>query len=80
MNLSRNISIVALGLSLVACSNNKKAPDNIEDSFASELNENQQLISITRDALGKEFLLQGNIITQMEAPSFENMKSRVVIF
>lgn len=67
-----------------------KAPPKITQSFSavsinplasvSELAKDKAKVSIAKDALEKEFLLQANIIMGVNAPMFENLKSRVVAF
>lgn len=86
-------SLSGLGFSLLlasGCSQGSqslKAPKNIDDAFAVELTGSGQagkkaspIIGIHRDALEKEFLLQGELIMQAGIASFENLKSRIVAF
>jgi len=55
-------------------------PPAIGDNFGVEPEGSKYNISISKNSLEKEFLLQANIIQQIPAPMFENLKSRVVAF
>lgn len=49
----------------------------VSESFRSDTNKN---VAIQSDALNREFLLQGNMVTLDGAPQFGNLKSRIVVF
>lgn len=49
----------------------------INESFRTDSRQN---IAIKADALNREFLLQGNMVELVNAPEFNGLKSRVVVF
>jgi hypothetical protein len=49
----------------------------LNDSFRTDVSKN---VAIRSDALNREFLLQGNLVELKDAPSFNGLKSRVVVF
>lgn len=49
----------------------------VTESFKTDVNKN---VAIRSDALNKEFLLQGNVITLDSAQNFQGLKSRIVVF
>lgn len=63
-----------------------KAPARVEQSFAAvelpakEAPTKKELITLAKASLDKEFLLQSILVSGVNAPSFENLKSRVVAF
>lgn len=81
-------------LLLTSCASNQEtsAPVRVEESFtikpATQLERSGEALAptdkahlvIQKSALGKEFLFQGSMMVQYVIPSFEGLKSRIVLF
>ncbi|MDQ5985584.1 MAG: hypothetical protein CSYNP_01298 [Syntrophus sp. SKADARSKE-3] len=72
------ITLLALSL-LGGCGGGGALPPSpvLTDSFKTDANKN---VAIRTDALNREFLFQGNIITLRRAQAFSGLKSRIVVF
>lgn len=72
------VSFLALLLSGCGSSSSPLPPSPVvTDSFRSDANKN---VAIKTEALNREFMLQGNLVTLTTAQEFGGLKSRIVLF
>jgi hypothetical protein len=74
------IAVSFLALLLSGCSSSSSplpASPIVTESFRSDANKN---VAIKTEALNREFMLQGNLVTLTTAQEFGGLKSRIVLF